>query len=87
MVDSKRRPSSSSSSSSPSKRKKKKMAGPLRAGIALIILGAFIVGLGTLFNRESMSIYGFVVVAGGFFLYFVSYYYLERIQKNKSKNQ
>jgi hypothetical protein len=69
----------------PPKRKKKKMGGPLRVGIALIILGAFLVGLGTLFNRESISLYGFVVVVCGFFLYFVSYYYLDRIQKNKLK--
>ena len=86
MVD--KRPAASASSSSsppPRKKKKKKMGGPLRVGIALIILGAFIVGIGTLFNRESMSLYGFVVVVCGFFLYFVSYYYLEKIQKNKLK--
>lgn len=69
----------------PNRRKKKKMAGPLRAGIALIILGAFIVGMGALFNRETMSLYGFIVVVFGFFLYFVSFYYLDRIQKNKLK--
>lgn len=74
-----------SASPPPPKRKKKKMAGPLRVGIALIILGALLVGLGTLFNRESISLYGFVVVICGFFLYFVSYYYLDRIQKNKLK--
>ena len=63
------------------------MAGPLRAGIALIILGAVLVGLGSLLNRESISTYGFVVVVGGFFLYFVSYYYLDRVQKRKTKSQ
>ncbi len=61
--------------------KKRKMAGPLRAGIALIILGAILVGFGSLFGREAMSMYGFIVVVGGFFLYFVSYYYLDRLQK------
>jgi drug/metabolite transporter (DMT)-like permease len=69
------------------KQKKRKMAGPLRAGIALIILGAVLVGLGSLLNRESISTYGFVVVVGGFFLYFVSYYYLDRVQKRKTKSQ
>jgi len=69
------------------KQKKRKMAGPLRAGIALIILGAVLVGLGSLLNRESVSTYGFVVVVGGFFLYFVSYYYLDRVQKRKTKSQ
>lgn len=61
--------------------KKRKMPGPLRTGIALMILGAILVGFGSLFGREAMSMYGFIVVAGGFFLYFVSYYYMDRIQK------
>ncbi len=61
--------------------KKGKMPGPLRIGIALMILGAILVGFGSLFGREAMSTYGFIVVACGFFLYFVSYYYMDRIQK------
>lgn len=61
--------------------KRKKMPSPLRTGIALMILGAILVGFGSLYGREAMSMYGFIVVAGGFFLYFVSYYYLDRIQK------
>ena len=70
----------------PSKPKKRKMPGPLRVGIALMILGAILVGLGSLYQRESVSIYGFIVVACGFFLYFVSYYYLDRLQKRKTNN-
>lgn len=69
------------------KPKKRKMPGPLRVGIALMILGAVFVGFGSLFNRESVSTYGFVVVVGGFFLYFVSYYYLDRVQKRTNRNQ
>jgi membrane-bound ClpP family serine protease len=69
------------------RQKRRKMQGPLRAGIALMILGAVLVGAGSLFNRESISIYGFIVVVGGFFLYFVSYYYLDRVQKRNTKNQ
>ena len=65
------------------KPKKRKMAGPLRAGIALMILGAILVGFGSLFDRESISTYGFIVVVGGFFLYFVSYYYLDRTTKTQ----
>jgi hypothetical protein len=68
----------------PPKPKRRKMPGPLRVGIALMILGAILVGFGSLTNRESVSIYGFVVVASGFFLYFVSYYYLDRLQKRKT---
>lgn len=69
------------------KPKKRKMAGPLRAGIALIILGAILVGFGSLYGRESLSVYGFIVVVSGFFLYFVSYYYLDRLQKQKTNNR
>ena len=70
-----------------SKPKKRKMAGPLRAGIALMILGAILVGFGSLYGRESLSIYGFIVDVSGFFLYFVSYYYLDRLQKQKTNNR
>ena len=69
------------------KPKKRKMAGPLRAGIALMILGALLVGFGSLYGREALSIYGFIVVVSGFFLYFVSYYYLDRLQKQKTNNR
>jgi hypothetical protein len=71
----------------PIKNRKKKMAGPLRVGIALIILGAFIVGLGGFFNREAMSIYGFIVVVCGFVLYFTSHFYLSHVEKNNSKGK
>jgi uncharacterized membrane protein len=62
------------------------MPGPLRVGIALMILGAILVGFGSLSAREAVSIYGFIVVVSGFFLYFVSYYYLDRLQKRKMNN-
>ena len=67
--------------------RKKKMAGPLRIGIALIILGAFLVGLGGFFNREAVSIYGFIVVVCGFVLYFASHFYLSRVEKNNAKGK
>lgn len=57
-----------------------KMPGPMRVGIALLILGAIIVGLGTVMEREYLSTYGFIVVICGFFLYFVSSIYLKRIR-------
>ncbi len=72
--------------SKPPKPKKRKMPGPLRVGIALMILGAILVGFGSFSGRESVSIYGFVMVVSGFFLYFVSYYYLDRLQKQKNSN-
>jgi membrane-bound ClpP family serine protease len=68
-----------------SRPKRRKMPGPVRIGIALIILGAILVGFGTLYGREAMSIYGFIVVVCGFFLYFISYYYLDRVQKRNTR--
>lgn len=69
------------------KNRKKKMAGPMRVGIALIILGAFLVGIGGFLNREAISIYGFVVVVCGFVLYFASHFYLSYVEKNNAKGK
>lgn len=71
----------------PVRNRKKKMAGPMRVGIALIILGAFLVGLGGFFNREAVSIYGFVVVVCGFVLYFASHFYLNHLEKKNAKGK
>lgn len=73
------------STKKPMRNKKKRMAGPLRVGITLIILGGLLVGLGGFFHREAVSIYGFVVVVCGFVLYFASFFYLSRLEKNKAK--
>ncbi|MBA3750193.1 MAG: hypothetical protein H0X03_04740 [Nitrosopumilus sp.] len=67
-------------------RKNTKMPGSARVGIALLILGAIVVGLGTLQNRQALSIYGFVFVVCGFFLYFISTLYIKK-QKEKEKQQ
>ncbi len=69
-------------------RKNNKMPGSARVGIALLIMGAIIVGLGTFQNRQALSMYGFVFVICGFFLYFVSVSYVKKQrekQKGKSK--
>jgi membrane-bound ClpP family serine protease len=62
-------------------KKGKRMPGPIRIGIALLILGAIIVGLGTLWESQALTIYGFIVVVCGFFLYFASTFYLKRQQQ------
>jgi drug/metabolite transporter (DMT)-like permease len=67
------------------KKKKSKVPGPIRIGIALLILGAILVGLGTILNRDALSFYGFIVVVCGFFLYFVSSIYLKKQEKSKIK--
>ena len=67
------------------KKKKSKVPGPIRIGIALLILGAIVVGLGTILNRDALSFYGFIVVVCGFFLYFASSIYLKKQGKGKIK--
>ncbi len=78
-------------------KKNKKVPTTVRTGIALLIVGAIIVGVGTTLNKEALSLYGFIVVVSGFFLYFTSSLYLKRqesknnkgqnIDKNKNKNK
>jgi hypothetical protein len=46
-----------------------RMPGAARAGIGLLIMGGIIVGAGTYMDRGAMSLYGLVMVAGGFVLY------------------
>jgi hypothetical protein len=52
-----------------STKKKIQMPGAARAGIALLISGALVVGLGQYFQRDSVSLYGLAMAIGGFVLY------------------
>ena len=63
-----------------------KMPGSARVGIAILIMGAIIVGFGTFQNRQALSLYGLVFVVCGFFLYFVSVSYGKK-QREKQKKQ
>ncbi len=70
------------------KRKKtRKVPSPVRTGIALLIVGAIIVGLGTTLNKDAVSLYGFIVVVCGFILYFTSSLYMKRQEKNSHKGK
>ena len=51
------------------KEKKIRMPGAARAGIGLLIMGALLVGVGQYFERGALSLYGVIIVAGGFVLY------------------
>jgi uncharacterized membrane-anchored protein len=51
------------------KKKKVQMPGAARAGISLLIMGAILVGFGQYFERDALSLYGVIIVAGGFVLY------------------
>jgi hypothetical protein len=51
------------------KKKKIRMPGAARAGISLLIMGALLVGFGQYFERGALSLYGVIIVTGGFILY------------------
>jgi hypothetical protein len=67
------------------KKKNTKVPTPVRTGITLLIIGAIIVGVGTSLNKDALSLYGFIIVVCGFFLYFVSSIYLKRQEKKGKK--
>jgi membrane-bound ClpP family serine protease len=43
-----------------------------RIGIALLVIGAIIVGIGTYYDRGALSLYGLIFVIAGFILYFAT---------------
>ena len=49
-----------------------RMPGGARAGVALLVVGGIIVGVGTYIDRGAVSLYGLAMVAGGFVLYMAS---------------
>lgn len=65
------------------KNKRKKIPGTMRVGVALLILGAIVVGMGTYMNKEGLSIYGFIIVVCGFILYFATTLYIRRQELNQ----
>ena len=69
-----------------SKRKNRSRVPPtVRLGLALLIVGAITVGIGTISNRVGLSVYGFIIVICGFFLYFASSFYIKRQEKRKTR--
>jgi hypothetical protein len=71
-----------------SKRKKNSKVPPtVRLGLALLIVGAITVGIGTISNRVGLSVYGFIIVTCGFFLYFASSIYIKRQEKGKTRKK
>jgi membrane-bound ClpP family serine protease len=65
--------------------KKIRMPGSARAGLALLFVGAIFVGVGTYLNRGALSLYGLIMVIGGFSLYMVSSIVLTR-KRSRRKN-
>jgi membrane-bound ClpP family serine protease len=61
------------------------MPGSARAGLALLFVGAIFVGVGTYLNRGALSLYGLIMVIGGFSLYMVSSVVVTR-KRSRRKN-
>lgn len=55
-----------------SAKKKVQMPGAARAGIAILIVGAIVVGLGQYLERDALSFYGLAMGIAGFALYFAA---------------
>jgi membrane-bound ClpP family serine protease len=53
-------------------KKVRKMSPYTRIGIALLVVGAIIVGIGTYYDRGALSLYGLIFVIAGFILYFAT---------------
>jgi membrane-bound ClpP family serine protease len=61
------------------------MPGSARAGLALLFVGAIFVGVGTYLNRGALSLYGLIMVIGGFSLYMISSVVVTR-NRSRRKN-
>lgn len=66
--------------------KKIQMPGSARAGLALLLVGAIFVGIGTYLNRGALSLYGLIMVIAGFSLYMVSSIVVMKKRREKRKN-
>ena len=65
-------------------KKKKEMPGSARAGIAILVLGAILLGIGYYLDRGALSLYGLIMSICGFSLYMISSIYISR-KNNKAK--
>ena len=65
-------------------KKKKEMPGAARAGIAILVLGAILLGIGYYQDRGALSLYGLIMSICGFTLYMISSIYISR-KNNKPK--
>ena len=64
-------------------RKSNKMTSSTRTGLALLIIGAIIVGLGRYYDKDAVSLYGIIMTVLGFSLYMISSFYSKRKNNNK----
>ena len=48
------------------------MPGSARAGLAILLVGAIFVGIGTYLRRGSFELYGLIMAIAGFSIYLIS---------------
>ena len=65
--------------------KKIQMPGSARAGLALLVVGAIFVGIGTYLKRGGFSLYGLIMVIAGFSIYMVSSIVIARDKRKRNK--
>lgn len=68
-------------------KKKKEMPGAVRAGIAILVLGAILLGIGYYQEREALSLYGLIMSICGFSLYMISSIYISRTSNNNKEKK
>lgn len=67
--------------------KKIRMPGSARAGLALLVVGAIFVGIGTYLNRGGFSLYGFIMAVAGFSIYIISSVAVARNREMREKRK
>lgn len=61
------------------------MPGSARAGLALLVVGAIFVGIGTYLKRGGFSLYGLIMAIAGFSVYMVSSIIIARDKRKRNK--
>lgn len=68
-------------------KKKKEMPAAARTGIAILVLGAILLGIGYYQEREALSLYGLIMSICGFSLYMISSIYVSRKSNSKERKR
>jgi membrane-bound ClpP family serine protease len=67
--------------------KKIRMPGSARAGLALLVVGAIFVGIGTYLKRGGFSLYGLIMAIAGFSIYMVSSVVIAKDRRRRDRNK
>jgi membrane-bound ClpP family serine protease len=63
------------------------MPGSARAGLALLLVGAIFVGIGTYLRRGSFELYGLIMAIAGFSIYLISSLIIARNRRKKRETR